>query len=169
MIDFFYSDPHFGHANVIRYDERPFRDVEHMTRELVSRYNSVVAPDHTVLWVGDCFFAKLEQSVEIMRSLNGRKMLVRGNHDRSNGKMLGLGFELVADKMTLLVAGVTTEVQHHPPQYSREKASIHGHTHQKDAVHGRNVCVSVTAWDYFPVSYGAVSDLVWRMKQTGMF
>lgn len=42
---FFTSDLHFGHKNIIRYDNRPFLSVEEMDAEIVRRWNAKVSPD----------------------------------------------------------------------------------------------------------------------------
>ena len=34
---FFTSDTHFGHANIIRFCNRPYRDVNHMNQELIGK------------------------------------------------------------------------------------------------------------------------------------
>ena len=39
---FFTSDLHFGHENVLRFDNRPFETVEEMDDELIKRWNDKV-------------------------------------------------------------------------------------------------------------------------------
>ena len=75
------SDMHFGHKNIVDYDNRPFRDVEHMEEELIRRWNSVVKPeDHTYI-LGDFCWGKESHWLELLPKLNGQKTLIRGNHD----------------------------------------------------------------------------------------
>lgn len=50
---FFTSDLHFGHANVIRFDNRPFATVEEMDAELIRRWNDKVAKGDLVYVLGD--------------------------------------------------------------------------------------------------------------------
>ena len=38
---FFTNDVHFGHGNVIKFDNRPFETVEEMDKELVNRWNTI--------------------------------------------------------------------------------------------------------------------------------
>ena len=45
---FFTSDTHFHHANIIRFCNRPFRDVEEMDEILIRNWNEVVGPEDTV-------------------------------------------------------------------------------------------------------------------------
>ena len=53
------SDLHFGHENVIRFDDRPFSDIEEMDRTLIEMWNARVRDEDTVYIVGDvCFRSK---------------------------------------------------------------------------------------------------------------
>lgn len=74
------SDHHFYHANVIKYCNRPFKTVEEMNEILVARWNEVVKPDDTVLYLGDFSMAARAAEVFLPR-LMGKKELYCGNHD----------------------------------------------------------------------------------------
>ena len=78
---FFIGDPHFGHANIIRYDGRPFNSVAEMDEELIRRWNEVVGDNDIVIIVGDLTWYDDEKTAEILKRLKGRKVLVKGNHD----------------------------------------------------------------------------------------
>ena len=81
---FFISDTHFNHTNILKYEapSRPFETVEDMNAELVRRWNAKVSPDDSVYILGDfCFDVKGVFVNDLLRSLNGHKYLIRGNHD----------------------------------------------------------------------------------------
>lgn len=77
---FWTADLHFDHANIIKYCDRPFADVDEMNEGLVQRWNAVVSPGDRVTVLGD--FSLSTKSLHWVRKLNGRKVLVAGNHDR---------------------------------------------------------------------------------------
>lgn len=174
MITHFYSDPHFGHDNIIKFCDRPFSDVFHMDAELAARYNAAVGPEDVVCWVGDCFFASRSRARYIMDQLNGRKWLVRGNHDSSARRMIELGFDMVTDCLWLDISGVPCRVIHYPPatfegdKYASRRPpndgaiTIHGHTHSKERLRteSKTIHVGVDAWDYRPVTLAEVAELV---------
>ena len=75
------SDLHFGHNNVIKYDNRPFQDVEEMDRALIALWNSTVLQKDTVYILGDLSWYGGEKTNKILKQLNGKKFLIVGNHD----------------------------------------------------------------------------------------
>lgn len=80
---FFTSDPHFGHANIIRHCDRPFSSVEEMNEIMIRNWNERVSNADTVYILGDLMFRIKEPPEEILCRLAGKKHLIVGNHDRS--------------------------------------------------------------------------------------
>ena len=82
-MNFYISDLHFFHKNILLYDSRPFASVEDMNAEMVRRWNSVVKNNDTVYVLGDMFFKNrpTDEIISILNELNGKKGLIKGNHD----------------------------------------------------------------------------------------
>lgn len=175
MVDFFYSDPHFGHAKIIEYCKRPFADTWTMEHMLIERYNAMVRPSDTVLFVGDVFLTKIEEAERILGSMNGRKLLVIGNHDRSASAMARIGFDVVVSELHMCIAGRRVRVHHYPywenrgederdkekrPRKVKGEILIHGHTHSPKKRDGNLIHVGVDAWDYRPVKMAEVEELI---------
>ena len=78
---FFTADLHLGHANSIRYNNRPFDNLEEMNEAIINRFNSKVKPNHSLYILGDVFWGKSAEANTILRRLNGKKFLIKGNHD----------------------------------------------------------------------------------------
>lgn len=81
MSIFVTSDLHFGHKNIIKYENRPYETIEQMNKDLIDRWNNVVKENDTIYILGDFSWYKGEQTNEILKQLNGRKILIIGNHD----------------------------------------------------------------------------------------
>ena len=77
----FTSDSHFGHDRIIKYANRPFESVGEMDIALIQAWNERVGDDDTVYHLGDFCFGKKKEFVKYASRLNGRIMLIRGNHD----------------------------------------------------------------------------------------
>lgn len=77
------SDLHFSHKNILNFypKTRSFKDKDHMDIELTRMWNDLVNPEDTVYILGDVAFTNAEKASAIIKSLNGKKVLVSGNHD----------------------------------------------------------------------------------------
>lgn len=81
---FFTSDHHFGHANIIKYCDRPYKDVEEMDADMVLRWNSVVKEDDPVFHLGDFTLGGPEQAQKYFSQLNGKIYILSNpwHHDK---------------------------------------------------------------------------------------
>lgn len=79
----FTSDTHFNHQNILAYEPetRPFETVEEMNEVIIKNWNDKVKPDDTIYVLGDFFMGMLDKIEDILNRLNGKIILVRGNHD----------------------------------------------------------------------------------------
>jgi len=78
------GDHHLGHANVIKFCNRPYANVAEMDDELISIWNSYVAPKDVVYYLGDFTLGNEELASYYFACLNG-KIYVLGNpwhHDK---------------------------------------------------------------------------------------
>lgn len=159
-MDFFTSDPHFGHKNIMRpdYCNRPWTTVEEMDEALIQRWNEVVGPDDHVFVLGDVSFHKPARTKEIIARLNGTKYLVKGNHDRGEEAMKAMGFEWVSPHVLYTVQGLF-QLIHNPDDATVTSGHVLcGHVHNfwrtKQIGDVRYTNVGVDVWDYRPVTLG---------------
>lgn len=158
------SDTHFDHIKIIDYEKRPFTNNIEMTEQLITNWNSVVKPNDIIFHLGDVFFCKAERMKEIADQLNGRKILIRGNHDKgySDTKFKKLGFDVYnyyfINNMLL---------SHYPQQDTPLRTAImntdlignvHGHVHSQIDGLDQSIykCVSVELTDYKPIHMNEV-------------
>lgn len=80
-MNFYTSDNHFFHRNIIRLSERPFSDMEEMHTTMISKWNNRVSNKDTVYILGDFSFGGGKETNGILEQLNGKKVLIKGNHD----------------------------------------------------------------------------------------
>jgi calcineurin-like phosphoesterase family protein len=77
----FTADTHFGHANIIRYCNRPFPTVEAMNDALIDRINALVKRDDTLYHLGDFAFRTANPAAFRERICCKAIHLIMGNHD----------------------------------------------------------------------------------------
>ena len=73
---FFTSDTHFNHANIIRFCNRPFKDVSHMNEAIISNWNRVVGPEDIVFHLGDFCLGGSAEWINVLNRLNGKIYLI---------------------------------------------------------------------------------------------
>ena len=81
-MNLYISDLHFGHANVIKFDKRPFADTDEMDKCLIDLWNSRVFTEDDVYIIGDFCFKSGKTPDWYLRQLKGHKHLIVGNHDK---------------------------------------------------------------------------------------
>lgn len=81
-MNYFTSDLHLGHRNIIRLCNRPFATIEEMDETLIRNWNAKVTNGDTVYILGDLLFRNEKPAEEYLKQLKGKKHLIIGNHDR---------------------------------------------------------------------------------------
>ena len=81
---FFTSDSHYGHENIIKFCDRPFKNIEEMDYKLIENWNKKVPQDGLVFHLGDFAWGGYEFWKKIRDQLNGEIILIKGNHDQKN-------------------------------------------------------------------------------------
>jgi calcineurin-like phosphoesterase family protein len=112
---------------------RPFQTVDQMISALVSNHNALVAKDDTVYMVGDVCFQKKPEFLDRVALFNGKKTLIRGNHDRPiTDAQFKKYFEHVIPEgfgMDVEVDGIKCYVTHYPTRGKEDRFNLVGHIH----------------------------------------
>jgi calcineurin-like phosphoesterase family protein len=133
-MNYYTSDLHLGHYNIIKLCNRPFDSVQQMNETLITNWNARVHNDDDVYIVGDFAFRNALSAVDYLKQLTGIKHLIIGNHDKRWMKQVRLSeyFESV-DRMLEFNDGKRNLVLCHYPMFSwgsgRESYLIYGHIH----------------------------------------
>ena len=178
MTRFWTSDLHLGHVNIIRYCHRPFADVDEMNECLIQRWNETVTPTDEVWVLGDFALGQIAHTLPMALRLNGRKILVTGNHDRcweagrhSSKRWVEqyheAGFDEVLHGAVPIRLGPYDALACHLPyqgdshdddRFVAQRPAdhghvlLHGHVHDSWKINGRQINVGTDVWDYRPVS-----------------
>lgn len=161
------SDLHLGHTNIIKYCDRPFKSLQHMNETLIERWNSRVGDDDVIYHIGDfCFRNSYDgdkgtriTAKEWLERLNGRIILIKGNHDKNNTvKTTIKSLQIEYDDLKI-------NLVHDPLEADlRYKLNLVGHVHQHWKVQRRKrhrvlINAGVDVWRYYPATLEEVMRL----------
>lgn len=165
---YFTSDTHFGHANIIKYCNRPFSNVREMDEILIKNWNEKVPYDAIVYHLGDFAFGRTYEDVEKYRSrLNGKIHLIKGNHD--NGKLLMRNaFESVNwnSMQEIFIGNKSITLNHYAMKVwnksHRGAWHLYGHSHGTlpDDPNSLSFDVGVDCHNYYPLSFLEVENIM---------
>jgi calcineurin-like phosphoesterase family protein len=133
---FVISDTHFGHTNSwekFKLEDgsplRPFTSTEEMDETMIERWNAKVKPGDTVYHLGDVVIN--QKSLHLVSRLNGRKILIRGNHDIFKDKQYrDVGFEQLHGVRVFVDKFILSHIPLHPECVTgRFRVNVHGHLH----------------------------------------
>lgn len=131
------SDTHFSHKNICKFTKedgdklRPWDDVNQMDKDLIRFWNEVVDNNDIVYHIGDVCLNR--KGLNVVRELNGIKILIKGNHDNFE---LGYYTKYFTDVMGCQIVedAVLTHIPVHAghlEEWPKANYNIHGHLHHK--------------------------------------
>jgi calcineurin-like phosphoesterase family protein len=175
---FFTSDPHFGHANIIKYCNRPFASVEEMDRTIIDRWNERVGKDDTLYCLGDwCIWRGSRSLDEIAASYReqincGRIVMIWGNHDKKGRKNPNFQklFDGVYDMLEVEIGDQLIVLCHYAMRVWNKShhGSFHlyGHSHGSlsDDPNSRSFDCGVDSFNFYPISFEEVVEIMARKK-----
>ena len=153
MNTYFTSDTHFCHANIIKYCNRPFKNVDEMDETIITNWNSVVKHDDLVYHLGDVGFGDIKN---VLRRLNGRIILIRGSHDKS-ALQVPERFEKISSLLEIKIEDHPIILCHYSMRtWSKSHYNswcLWGHSHNKLESWGKSFDIGVDGHNFFPWSF----------------
>lgn len=162
---YFTSDLHIGHANVINFCERPFRDLDDMHEALVKNYNSIVTDKDEVWFLGDLVLRATDEQCKLYGKLKGHKHVVWGNHDKKQRHQLEQYFESAQDYKELKYNKHRLILMHYPIEEwnGKRKSSwhLHGHSHGNKPFNPelKRLDVGVDVHKFYPISFDEIQEI----------
>ena len=149
---FVIADCHFNDANIIAFENRPYKNVAEMNDKLISNWNNAVGVDDIVIVAGD-FIVGGNNAREILLALNGKIKLVIGNHDTNLDAYRDLlygvyDYPIVIDEFWI--------VSHYPMyvNIASPYANLFGHVHSNTTycdVSPRSMCICTERLNDTPI------------------
>ena len=154
------SDLHFGHSNIKKFcpvTRARFSDsTDEMNEAMIKEWNEIVEPDDTVYILGDVAFMAASKAAVLLKRMNGRKILIEGNHDHKALKDINFQkcFAEVHKYLEIVYNGTKVCMFHYPiaewNQMHRGSVHFHGHLHGKpnglEGYRALDVGMDATGW-----------------------
>ena len=149
---------HFGHDNMYKFIDiygnkvRPFENAKEADGVMLENWNRVVGVDDKVYVLGDVAFKS--EPLSILKKCNGKKILIKGNHDDLSVAEYMKYFKDIRSSHRLDGA-ILSHIPLHPNSLWRHKTNsnwlnIHAHLH--------NEAVSLAQWDP-DIEQGSIADM----------
>jgi calcineurin-like phosphoesterase family protein len=157
------ADWHFGES---RFDLmcRPFNSTTEHDETIIANHNRLVAPGDVVLCVGDVTNKDAPEQLSSVARLHGRKLLVRGNHDRPHSDAdLSKYFDVIiadGDGLELTYEGISLFATHYPTQGKFDRFNIVGHVHGAWRFQLNMLNVGVDNFGFAPCAMGRVPGFI---------
>ena len=158
------SDTHFFHVNVGRYCNRP----DNWQELIIKNWNDRISPEETVLHLGDFSFGKKSNFDVLTELLNGKMILIRGNHDRlSRTRYESCGVDIYNTPIQVVFSDDTKIIFSHRPIVPVEDGwiNLHGHIHNSppppegSTLRPNHINMSIEVRDYRPWRLSEIIDL----------
>lgn len=165
---YFAADYHWGHVNVLGYDNRPFKTIEEHDQLIIAKHNEIVRPTDHFWFIGDISLHATTSYVEdLLKQLKGILHFLKGNHD--NRKIIKLfskygiyhgeqvTIRIDDQKMTLNHCRMYVFFNSHYGAWN-----LHGHSHGAldKAPWGKTLDVGINIRDYAPLSFPFIQALM---------
>lgn len=153
------ADHHFGHVNILTFKRddgtplRPFKTIEEHDETIIANHNAKVHAQDRVYLLGDVCINR--RARDMLGRLNGRLVLVKGNHDIFKINDYLPFFDdirsCVVQKDNEGNKVILSHIPIHPESVGRFGTNIHGHLHYNSIEDERYVCVSLEHTNYSPI------------------
>lgn len=163
------SDWHIGHTNILKYDNRPFYNIEMMNGTIIENFNKVVKDSDEVYYLGD-FALNISSGVDILDKVKGRWHFIIGNHDRALPHIIQKSSKKIEwiDKIREVKMNGQEVTLCHYPMLSWNKSHygttwhLFGHNHKKtyEEIPGKRLNVIVNQHDYQPWSFDEIKEFM---------
>lgn len=165
MKNFFSSDFHLDHKNVIKYDNRPFADIIDMNDEIITNHNQIVKPNDNFYFLGDfCFSNRTEH---FLRQLNGNLFFIKGNHDKHDTIKLYQKYGTYLGEQKRIKIGEQEIILNHYAMRVWDKSHhgawhLYGHSHGSlpDNPNSLSFDIGCMNFDYKPLEFEQIKQIM---------
>lgn len=160
---YFTGDWHLGHANIIKYLNRPFYSVGEMNDIIISNFYNTIKLNAVVYFIGDLsfdkaiiedFFAKLPKNIHFH--------FISGNHDKKTEYIVKYFVDSYSNMKDIKINGNKITLCHYAMRVWNcshfNSWQLYGHSHGTLNPIGKQCDVGVDNWNFYPVSFEQIKE-----------
>ena len=140
--------------------DRPFISVDHMVNTLAANHNAIVDKNDTVYVIGNVCYQKKPEFLDRVSLFNGKKTLIRGNHDRpiTDAQFKKYFKHVVPEGMgiELEINGIKCYLTHYPTKGREDRFNLVGHVHNIWRFQLNMFNVGIDANHFMPVNFDKI-------------
>jgi len=161
----FTSDIHFGHKNVLIYDNRDFKDIYVHDNAIIDNWNSKIDDNDYVFFLGDFSLSNNGYTESILLRLNGIKHFIKGNHDKKPSiKLFEKYGTFLGEQKTVEIDKKHTVILNHFSMQSWDRKHLgtwhlFGHDHSGNLKPiGKSLNVAIHLNNYYPINFETIKN-----------
>lgn len=169
----FTSDTHFGHENIIKLSNRPFKNAKEMDRVLIDTYNRMVKPNDYLYILGDFCWGNTNDLLNYRAQIKcNNVIMIWGNHDMHvrYDERAQQAFKSTHDLLDITINRQDIVLFHYPilewNRFFRGSWHLYGHVHGNinHFPGALAVDVGVDVQNYEPVDFEILQHIMSRRK-----
>lgn len=125
LMDYFISDTHFNHENILKYERTEFTHIEDHNKFILEILQKTLTQNDTLYHLGD-FGTVTNEIVSEWNKIKGKKIIILGNHDKSSSKLKDL-FDEIHKEPIFYTKRIL--LSHESLPVTEETLNVHGHLH----------------------------------------
>lgn len=157
-MEYFISDLHFDHKNILKFERVEFKTIEDHNEFIIASINSVVTKLDTLYILGD-----IGDDLGLIKRINGRKILIMGNHDKKSKDLYKGYFDEVYNHPLYISRRVI--LSHIPVPVTSGTLNVHGHLHGSYLDSNNHFNVSAMLINYRPVSLKVIDIKMSKLEK----
>lgn len=164
-MEMFIADTHFGHKNILGECRPQFHTIEEMNSVIIENINRKMTKKDTLYIIGDFAFQSKQSPLVYLEAIKPKKILIKGNHDKSWLKNLteqdiNRYFCKVLPQYAIKKSGIELHFNHFPQlawnrsHYFAQSFSVCGHIHN-----ARNTSIAAQLFPQVKCQFNAGVDI----------
>lgn len=164
--NWFSSDWHLCHQNILLFDNRPFSHLGEMHTTIINNYNDLVNEEDDFYFLGDFCFNDRETEY-YLQQLKGNLFFIKGNHDKKHTIKLYEKYGTYLGEQCKIKVNSKEIVLNHYCMKVWDKSHfgswhLFGHSHHSlpEDINSLSFDIGCNGWNYKPLEFKQIEEIM---------